>query len=220
MSFASPTLTGQFDSVCPRRLPRLVAVNMANKQDDVIIDFCLIVFLLGVQTAPETDIRTDGFVVEDDGEGRNRTGSMVDVFSFQRKRNELEQKKKRTVALSRCLDFSGVVSCAQEMETKLNHRQREENREKNQEHFSLERIKQAGEQQEFGDEQHMLYQTKSAYVSNITIEHRGDLKIMTIHIHVFTTLLWSLQYMKFKLEFKSKEEEINRYTSSHVVHVL
>lgn len=71
------------------------------------------------------------------------------------------------MALSWCLDFSEVVYCAQEMETKLNQRQTENNCVKNQEHFSLEPIKR------LGDEQHMLYQTNSAcvsYVSKIIIE--------------------------------------------------
>lgn len=82
------------------------------------------------------------------------------MFSASREKetnwNPPPKKENLTVALSWCLDFSEVDSWAQEMETKLNQRQTEENREKNQEHFSLEPMQQAGEQQDFGDEQHML----------------------------------------------------------------
>lgn len=163
MSFASPTLTGQFYSVCPRRLQRLVAVNTANKQSDVIIDFCLLISFWLEQAAPETDIRRDGFVVKDHDEGRSRTGRLVDVFSFQRKRS---QGEKTDCGSFMDLVLGGVVSCAREMEAKLDQTQTEKNREKNQEHFSLERIKKAGEQQQdFGDEQkHKSHQTKAACV--------------------------------------------------------
>lgn len=129
MSFASPTLTGQFDSVCPRRLQRLVTVNTANKQDDVIIDFCLIVFILGAAVGAGDRHLYGRLCCGSTGERRNRSGRRVDVFSFQTKRKELEQKL--TVALSWCLDFSGVIFSAREMETKLNQGQTEEICEKN-----------------------------------------------------------------------------------------
>lgn len=66
------------------------------------------------------------------------------------------------------------------MEAKLDQTQTEKNREKNREHFSLERIKKAGEQQQdFGDEQkHKSHQTKAACPLSALLyitEHRGDL---------------------------------------------
>lgn len=74
---------------------------------------------------------------------------------FSASREKEAKGKKLTAALSWCLDFFfRGSSCAREMEAKLDQTQTEKNREKNREHFSLERIKTAGEQQqEFGDEQ-------------------------------------------------------------------
>lgn len=133
MSFGSPSLTGQFDSVCPRRLRWLVALNTANKQDDVIIDFYLIVFILGDQTPLETDIRTDGFVVEAGVRAETEPAGRWMFSGFRQK--ERNWNRNRLWHFHGVWIFSRDVSSAKEMETKLNQGQTEKICETNHEYF-------------------------------------------------------------------------------------